>query len=783
MPGALLLVRGLWWRKGLTLAVLAVAVATTTAAALGPLYARAAAESTLQDHLNQAGPSAGLALRQDLDIGKPEQYAAALRHIPRPGDIRGYDRMIPGLYTASGVGTTLSSGRGAANTHLVWREGQCHHLVIVRGRCPSAPNEALVSQRTVDAGIYKWRLGVTLDLGPITLPDDPNWGEEPPTPEPIDIVGTYRLVDTVDPFWFGRDYLDARPGAADGPDYVDSVFVARSEFTSQPPNTYVEADFDYPLTPSAVRLDDVAAERAAVGALLVKHPDTAAITAQSDLLHVLNAAAHERRLVNIGTLLVTLQLALLAWLVLFQVISDAIEARGNEIAMAKLRGLPPAATVRFGLGEPVVLLAAAVPIGIGLALVITHLFAASVLVTGVPIVLTWATVWTALIAFAGGAVAAVLAGQRTLTRSVLDQWRRTTRKPGHGRLTLAIDVLLAAAAIVGLLVLRHAHKAGTNNDTAALLAPGLLVFAVAIIGVRLLPLACRWLARRTRGSRRVGIFLAARQVSRRPVGLRLAAFLAVAIGLATFAVAGETIATTNRDARADAELGAVRVASVQFDKRLDPVIATQRADPAGKWAMAAATWLPDGGDTVVGTVLGVDGRRLATVGERAAGGPSLTEVARTVIGTAAPTILFTDSRVRIRLRAADLHGDKPAQVQLNLGTPSEPYYNVEGPPIVTGAHTYVLATSCRSGCVLRGLTWDRPYGATTRLSGSVTLTGMDVGDGDNWTPLDLALDQPDAWRAAVPAGFATDRVTISPAGVHDAFSNSDGGYGGITYGY
>jgi hypothetical protein len=51
-------------------------------------------------------------------------------------------------------------------------------------------------------------------------------------------------------------------------------------------------------------------------------------------------------------------------LVLFQIISDAIEARGNEIAMAKLRGLSPGSTIRFGLGEPVVLLAAAVPIGI-----------------------------------------------------------------------------------------------------------------------------------------------------------------------------------------------------------------------------------------------------------------------------------------------------------------------------------------------------------------------------------------------------------------------------------
>ncbi|HEU5266870.1 MAG TPA: FtsX-like permease family protein, partial [Jatrophihabitans sp.] len=432
-------------------------------------------------------------------------------------------------------------------------------------------------------------------------------------------------------------------------------------------------------------------------------------------------------------------------------------------------------------GEPLVLLAAAVPIGILLALGITQLFAASVLVTGVPIVLTWSAVGTALIAFAGGAVAAALAGHRTLTRSVLEQWRHTTRAPGHGRLVLLLDLALAAAAIAGLFALREAHRAGSSNDTAALLAPGLLVFAVAIIGVRLLPLACRWLARLTRGSRRVGVFLASRQVSRRPAGLRLAALLAVAIGLATFAVAGETIASTNRDARADAELGANRVATVQFDKGLDPVAAVRRADPDGRWAMAAATWLPDGGDSVAGTVLGVDATRLTAVGKAAAGGPGLADIARTVTGSAMPTITFTDSRVRVHLQVADLRGTPHPQLQLNLRTPSQPYYNVEGAPLEPGSHDYVLRTSCRAGCVLRGLTWDRPFAAVGPQRGSVTVTGIEIGDGRTWRSLDLGLDRPDSWRADVAQGLATDRVSVSAAGVRDQFTNADGGYGGIDY--
>ena len=43
-------------------------------------------------------------------------------------------------------------------------------------------------------------------------------------------------------------------------------------------------------------------------------------------------------------------LTLLGWLVLFQVVAYAVESRGAEIALAKLRGQSPWWTLRFGLG-------------------------------------------------------------------------------------------------------------------------------------------------------------------------------------------------------------------------------------------------------------------------------------------------------------------------------------------------------------------------------------------------------------------------------------------------
>jgi putative ABC transport system permease protein len=782
-----LVLRALWWRRGLTAAVLAVAVVTTTAAALGPLYARAAGESILQDHLNQAGSSAGVHMYSDLDIGRASTLARTAAAVPRPGSIPGYDRQIQGLYTPKSYSALAKGSQVGVVATLVWRDGACAHLVVVAGRCPSAPNEAMASQRTVGSQYYGFRLGVSVSLGaPLNVFNQPM-----PDPSAVRIVGVYRAKDTADPFWFGQELFAAAIGGNDRPDAIDSLFVARGEFLSFGAGTTVEADYDYPLTTSAVRLDSAAREQAAVAGLLARSKDDTAIAASSALPTVLRSAARERHLAEVSTLLVTVQLALLAWLVMFQIVSDAIDARGNEIAMAKLRGLSAWSTIRFGLAEPVVLLAAAVPIGLLLAFAATHVFAGAVLVPGVPVVLPLAAFGTALLAFAGGLIAAGLAGYRTLTRSVLDQWRRTDRAPGGHRAALVLDAVVAAAAVAGFVALRVQHSptagggAGNNDVTTgravSLLAPGLLVAAVGVLGVRLLPLLCRGLARRTRAARGLAVFLAARQVARRPVGLRLAALLAVAVGLATFAVSGESVALANRTARAQTELGAARVASVQLDAGVDPVAATAKADPDGHWAMAAARWLPDGGDSVVGTVLGVDGSRLAKVGYASAGGPSLSDLARTIQAAPVAPIVITAPRVRVHVRAAGLVGDKRPYLELNLRTAQRPFYAVDSTSISDGDRTYPVPVSCATGCTLVGLTWNRSIDAQDTQSGTITLTGIDVARDNSWTPLDIGLHAPGSWRAAVATGQATDRLQVSTTGVTDRFSNRNGGYGGIVY--
>ena len=520
-PVAALVARGVWWHRGSAAAVLAVATLTVAAAALGPLYARAADESILQDQLRQSAPQTGLHVTANVYLGGAGDYRQAARSVPRPGSIRGYDRVVHGLAADPPFYALAAGAQAVVHAPLVWRQGACRHLVLVAGRCPAGPTEAIVSQRTAGSPLYGIRLGSDVDL----YQGGSSFASMDSPVAAVTVVGVYRPIDPRAAYWLGQPFFRATPGDASGDDTIDAVFTTRNAFVSYlsaaVPGS-VQASFDYPLTPSALRVGDVPSERRAVTDLLSTHRAGAPISASTGLLSVLDAAAHDQHLANVGALLVVIQLALLGLLVLFQVMSEAIEARGDEIAIAKLRVTLLQPTVCFALAEPLVLLAAAVPLGLGLALLVTHVFAAAVLVPGVPVVVTWASVIAAVVAFAGGVLAAGLGGYRTLTRSVLEQWRHTPRGFGYGRLAFAVDVTLGAAATAGLvlLLLTDRHGSGSGSGTSALLAPGLLVCAVALVGVRLVPIGCQWLARRTRASRRVGVFLAVRQVARQPSGLR-----------------------------------------------------------------------------------------------------------------------------------------------------------------------------------------------------------------------------------------------------------------------
>jgi hypothetical protein len=775
-----LLLRSLWWRRGLSLATLIVAAITIGAGSLGPLYAHAAAESTLRDALNRQGADAGLHYTYSVELDTEDDLIAAESRGPQPGSIKAYPDIIPAvvLPTQAATPAQVTAGNNGPRTQLVWRQDVCAHMRMVRGRCPNKAGEVMVSERTLQGDYYGWRVGGQLRLS--NVPQAVPGGD--PVPSVVTVVGSYQLINSQDVYWQDRHYFDAAPGAGAGdqPDTVDGIFVDQSELTTLA-STQVEVQVDYPIAADRIRLADVDRLQTDVKKLTsFVSQSRRGDTFTTSVLNVLATERHERSLVDVATLLVSLQLAVLAWLVLFQVVADAVEAKGSEIALAKLRGLSPRATIRFGLAEPLLLVLLSTPLGVLGGWLSVRTVASSVLVRDTPVVFTRGALVAVLIALAGSAVAAVAAGRRTLRRSVLEQWRRT---PGHhpSRWMLVLDVLLAAAAIVGLVLLREHGKSGPRAAT--LLSPALLVFAVALLGIRLVPLVLRPLLPATRGTSRIALFLATRQVSRRPAGLRLAALLTVAVGLATFAIAGEGVAHRNQVARAQVEVGAAQVAPVQFEAVHDPIAATHAADPAGSWAMATASWLPDGGGSVTGSVLAVDTSRLAAVGYSGHTDLSTDQLASELVPASAPKPLtVTTTAIRLTITASKLSPGNTPNVLLNLRRPGQFYLNVRAGSLQPGTHSYTATVPCQAGCGLVGITWERPIDTFGQLSGQVTIGRIEtVPDIGGWQQLPAGLNRPGDWRRATQAGNSSDQLSVSAAGLTDTFTSETGGSAGLAH--
>ena len=781
----MLFLRGLRWRRGYSAAVLIVGVISAAVAALGPLYARAASESTLTDELRAGGSQAGLAFSSTTLANNPAALSEMDHNLGSAEHVQGYRRPVHGESTL--VTAKNRAGEFTTPSTMVWREGQCQHIVLTTGHCPMAAGQALVPDDTLHSA-PRWSVGDELTIhqgleSPDGFVDGPVIGH-------ARIVGGYRPRDFAEAYWFGHGYFQSAlgPGVTSVVRIgADAIFVRPAQFLtapSPPPGSALpvvkEVDVDAPLAPTQVRLDDVPALRARVAAVQRRFPretnPPSRPVMRTSLAHVLADAARDKRQVEAATLVVVLELAALSLLVLFQVVGGAVEARGDEIALAKLRGLPPRRTVWFALAEPVTLLLLAAPLGFLSAFAVTHLLAGSALVAGTPVGVTAASLWALGAAFAGSAVAAGLAAARTVTRPVLEQWRSTAPARHSARWLLALDVSLAIVAVAVVVALRAGNS--DRPRPVFLLAPALIVFAVALVGVRLLPRLAGRLIQRTRSSKHIASFLALRQTVRRPGGLRLAALLAVAAGLATFAVCGEAVARANRDARAQTELGSARQLGVQFESGHDPQGAVADADPGGRWAMATATWSPDGGpssgSTIVGKVQGVEPSRLAATTYAVRGHLSPASLARSITTSGRTPATFRGTQLRVTLDTTALSGDHP-MVELDVRKLHEQAKAVRTSVLRMGSGAYTARVDCAAGCAFAGLTFDRTFGAQDLIAGAVTVRAVETDAGRGFTPVRMRLGDPAAWRSAQIGVGASLRLTAGGPGSLSTVFRATGG--------
>ncbi|MDQ1739450.1 MAG: hypothetical protein QOE53_1102, partial [Pseudonocardiales bacterium] len=161
-----LLLRALWWRRGLSAATLLVAAITIGAGSLGPLYARAADESTLRDRLTGSATDAALHFTFPRTIETEGALDATVALGPKPGTIAAYPSTLVAavLPVRAAMPVQAANGDRGPNTRLIWRTDACAHFVLTRGRCPSRPGEALASERTLAGDYSGWQVGTRLLL-------------------------------------------------------------------------------------------------------------------------------------------------------------------------------------------------------------------------------------------------------------------------------------------------------------------------------------------------------------------------------------------------------------------------------------------------------------------------------------------------------------------------------------------------------------------------------------------------------------------------------------------
>ncbi len=747
--------RGMRQRGGTTVMILAVALVATAAAATGPIYYQAARTSILRDTVastgfsgrgyeaNQTGAVPGL-LGQ-LEPAVRSQLGHSL------GSLAGRGLFAAPVYA---VETTVPYPQYNASVPLVWRSGVCAQLRI-SGRCPTARDQVLVSRRM--AALTGWHLGQHLRFA--------GWPD-------LAVTGLYRTPAQGRAYWFGRGslYFPAiNPRDPSGSSPVDAFFTPRVTLEQASPQQQGTAVVDDLLNESRLTGSEVAQLASAMTAF-----STSAALQQQQVLvttgipATLQAVQSSWRAVEIPVVLITAQLLAACLLLLFLTVTDAIDTRGHEVSLAKLRGRGGWRTIVFGMSEPVLLLVVALPIGILAGWAATAALSRVLLRPGTAIVLpplAWAA---AGLATAGGLLAVVLAARRTLRRPVVEEWRRSGRKPA-GRGWVA-DAVLATAAAAGLLDLAVTGQIGSARHGAlGLLVPGLLGLAVAVIASRLLPLACRSAFARTSTRGSIGLFLALRHVARRPGGTRTTIVLATAFALSTFAVTAWAVDRNNEHLVAAAEVGAPAVLTVGVPAGKDLGTIVDRADPGGRMAAAVDRYTSLSSSNSGLTVLAVDPQRFARV---AAWRPGFTTVppaglARKLAPPAPAPVILSGSALRVTV---DVHALSPPGSVLSADVTTGASPVILGPLPAHGVTT-LTAPLVGCPCVLRDLDLGPPRNfLQSPVTGSVTISAVQVRRAGGWVAATAGLVSAAArWRPG-RLDNPPDRVQASAAGLDWTFA-------------
>lgn len=762
--------RGIWGRRGVTATILVVAVVATAAAVVGPVYFDAAGTSILQDTVRNA-PSSG----QIIDVYRqgnltPTGRSALTANVEQiVGSSPAASSFSPAI-TAVEFAGHLTDQPSTVTTTLAARDGFCAQLTITSGRCPTSSGEVIASAALAKRSGY--HLGQQIDdylhdVSGKTIP--------------LTITGFYVVPNPFSAYWAARPYFTVLTGeTSNGPTYSDGLFTPPATFANASASSQGTDVVDVALNPDRLNYASIGGVNDVIAKLNAQVPDAQVTTTVST---VLASASTSQQALAVPVFLVTAQLLVLCWLLLFLLVTDAAEARGNEVALAKLRGLTRRQTVLFGLSEQVVLLILALPLGALVGWLATKVLAAEILRAGTPVPLVGLGWAAAAVAVAGGAIAAIAAARRTLSRSVLAQWSHVASQTNkRGWVLDAIIATLAVAALVELFV--SGVLGNASHNPIALLAPGLIALTVALVASRALPVLSTAMFRRTARHGGLGGFLAARQVARRPGAARTTVAMIAAFGLVTFTIAAWSVVIGNIHDVAWTEVGANQVLGVSAPAGVPLTTIVDKLDPSGTNAVAVdreTSTDPNTGQ--VRTLLGVDPARFAKVaywrGDFAS--QSLNALAAKLDPPEPAPVLLSGDQVSVSVNATITAGANAAELYANVqGFQAEQLTPVDLGTLGTSTSATFTAElpNCEDHpCTLRSIYLEpentNPLAFTQfnpNFTGHFQVNAITEHDGSGWHPANAGLGQTGHWAATSISPHSLNQVSNAPGSVTDTFA-------------
>ncbi|MGH9029384.1 MAG: hypothetical protein ACRDV4_07195, partial [Acidimicrobiales bacterium] len=531
-----LLLAGLRWRAGSSLAMLVVAVVGVGVAAFGPIYLHSA-DQTILDGTLAAAPqgNTGLTLQPASGEGNPSQLASASRRVPMPG---GAKHWFGQPISTDEVGLTAFFEGQPFSATLLSRTGACAHLTVVAGVCARRPGTVMLSTRSAK----EIGLGVGQPLSASF--------EGSLEPRSLLVVGLYDPGNPAAPYWWGQNFFAFGFGSSSKPQ-LDSVFASASTVRASAPARDLSYMLQVPFEPGSLSVDDASSFSGRMTAYQSYVLRAYGVDASTELLQILSQASDTEHTTATIVAVIDLQLVLLALFVLYFVSARTAAEREPDVRLAELRGFKRSSTLAVALSEPIAVIVGAIPLGLLVAWLVALALATPLFGAGIGAPVTLLALGAALATGVAGIVATTF-GSRRIVAVAQAASAGSSDETARGVSTwrVAWEVAAVAVAVAAFVELSIAGVSGANGashtDPLAALAPGLLALAAGIVGARLLPVALRSSFRATSGSRKVALALATRRVVRRREFAPQLVLLAIAVGLATFAISGWAVSARNR---------------------------------------------------------------------------------------------------------------------------------------------------------------------------------------------------------------------------------------------